>query len=125
MFRHFADRDLEQVLELCADEGWSSYVEDDVAQKVFTEPGVVSVVADDAGEVVAFAYLQSDGSIQAHLSLLVVAPDRRREGLARSLLELAIPLSGARWVDLITDAAGDFYRSLAHEEKSGFRIYPS
>ena len=39
--------------------------------QVLTAPGVRTVVAVDGAEVVGFAQVQSDGLIQAHLSLLV------------------------------------------------------
>jgi ribosomal protein S18 acetylase RimI-like enzyme len=123
-FRRYAERDLDQVLALCVAEDWPSYPEDPVrAHSVFTAPGVISVVAEDDDDVVAFAYCQSDGAIQAHLSLLVVAASRRREGIARGLLALAFEHVGASRMDLITDSAEDFYRSMPHKEKPGFRIY--
>jgi ribosomal protein S18 acetylase RimI-like enzyme len=124
-FRHYAERDLDQVLALCLDEDWPSYPTDPVrAHSVFTAPGVVSVVAEDGDDIVGFAYCQTDGAIQAHLSLLVVTPSRRREGIARRLLALAFEYVGAHRIDLITDSAEDFYRSMPHKEKPGFRIYP-
>jgi ribosomal protein S18 acetylase RimI-like enzyme len=124
-FRPYADGDLDQVLALCVEEGWPSYPADRVrAHAVFTAPGVVSVVAEDDDDIVGFAYCQTDGAIQAHLSLLVVTPRRRREGIARGLLALAFEHVGARRMDLVTDSAQDFYRSMPHKEKPGYRIYP-
>jgi ribosomal protein S18 acetylase RimI-like enzyme len=125
LFRPYTDGDLDQVLALCVEEDWPSYPADPArAHSVFTAPGVVSVVAEDEGDVVGFAYCQTDGAIQAHLSLLVVAACRRREGIARGLLALAFEFVGASRMDLITDTAEDFYRSMSHKEKLGFRIYP-
>jgi hypothetical protein len=113
------------VLALCTQEEWPSYPADPVrAHSVFTAPGVVSVVAVDDNDIVGFAYCQTDGAIQAHLSLLVVTPSRRREGIARGILALAFDHVGARRMDLITDSAEDFYRSMPHKVKPGFRIYP-
>jgi ribosomal protein S18 acetylase RimI-like enzyme len=124
-FRPYAERDLDHVLVLCVAEDWPSYPADPVrAHSVFTAPGVVSVVAEDDNDIVGFAYCQTDGAIQAHLSLLVVAVSRRREGIARGLLALAFENVGASRIDLITDSAADFYRSMPHKEKPGFRIYP-
>ena len=124
-FRPYADGDLDQVLALCIQEEWPSYPADPVrAHSVFTAPGVVSVVAVDDNDIVGFAYCQIDGAIQAHLSLLVVTPSRRREGIARGLLAFAFDRVGARRMDLITDSAEDFYRSMPHKVKPGFRIYP-
>lgn len=70
-FRIYEEVDLDAVPNLCAAEGWATYVEDRArAHRVFTAPGVVSIVAT-VDEVAGFAYFQTDGAIQAHLSLLV------------------------------------------------------
>jgi GNAT superfamily N-acetyltransferase len=123
--RRYEDDDLDAVLALCRDEGWTTYVEDPArARRVFEAPGVVAVVATVDGDVAGFAYCQSDGAIQAHLSLLVIDKGRRRRGLARLLVAYAFTLVGAARIDLITDSAGAFYRSLAHKEQVGFRLYP-
>jgi ribosomal protein S18 acetylase RimI-like enzyme len=76
-------------------------------------------------QVAAFAYFQTDGAIQVHLSLLVTDEQSRRAGIARALLTYAFPLLGATRIDLITDNAGDFYRRLTHKELLGFRLYPA
>jgi len=124
-FRSYSTGDLDHVLALCVEEGWPSYPSDPFrANSAFTAPGVVSVIAESDGEVVGFAYCQSDGAIQAHLSLLVVASSRRREGIARGLLAFAFTHIGAGRIDLITDTAEDFYRSLPHKQHTGFRLYP-
>jgi ribosomal protein S18 acetylase RimI-like enzyme len=124
-FREYEEVDLGAVLVICAGEGWTSYTEDSArSHKVFTAPGVVSVVATASANVVGFAYFQTDGAIQAHLSLLVVEPAHRRAGVARALLAYAFPLLGATRVDLITDGTEAFYRSLPHKEQMGFRFYP-
>ncbi len=125
-FRIYENIDLDAVLNLCAAEGWATYVEDRArAHRVFTAPGVVSIVATIDDQVAAFAYFQTDGAIQAHLSLLVTDERSRRAGIARALLTYAFPLLGATRIDLITDNAGDFYRRLTHKELLGFRLYPA
>jgi GNAT superfamily N-acetyltransferase len=124
-FRHYADGDLDGVIALCAGEEWPAYADDSIrAHSVFTAPGVMAVVGVIDDEVIAFAYFQSDGAIQAHLTLLVVAPSHRRFGVARGLVAFAFEHLGVLRADLITSTAQDFYRSLPHKESSGFRIYP-
>jgi GNAT superfamily N-acetyltransferase len=123
--RRYDQGDLDGVLKLCANEQWTSYTEDRVrAHRVFTAPGVVTVVATGHHEIVGFAYGQSDGAIQAHLSLLVVEQGNRRAGIARALVNYAFTLLQALRIDLITDDAGAFYRALPHKEQLGFRLYP-
>jgi GNAT superfamily N-acetyltransferase len=114
------------IVALCEAEGWPSFPDDhERAHAVLTAPGVTSVVAlGDDSEVVAFAYLLSDGHIQAYLAELVVHADHRRKGIARALLEYAMPLTGAQRIDLVTDTAEAFYASLPHHTFHGFRIYP-
>jgi ribosomal protein S18 acetylase RimI-like enzyme len=123
-FRTYQVSDLDEVLNLCVQEGWDSYTADrSRAHQVFTAPGVVSVVATIDNEAVGFAYCQSDGAIQAHLSLLVVDHKYRRSGIARALVAYLFSLLGPVRVDLITENAGDFYRSLPNKEKLGFRLF--
>jgi ribosomal protein S18 acetylase RimI-like enzyme len=113
------------IVALCEAEGWPSFPADhERAHAVLTAPGVTSVVALEGADVIGFAYLQSDGHIQAHLSELAVRADHRRKGIARALLEYAMPLTGAQRIDLVTDTADAFYASLPHHTFSGFRIYP-
>lgn len=123
--RPFQPSDLEGVIALCADEGWPSFPEDPArALRALTAPGVTTAVADEAGRIVGFAQLLSDGEIQAHLSLIAVAPDARRQGLARELLRYALAIAGGIRIDLITDTAPDFYAALPHRRLDGFRIWP-
>ncbi|MEV8379112.1 GNAT family N-acetyltransferase [Kribbella sp. NPDC056861] len=113
------------VLALCEAEEWPTFPADPArAHAVLTAPGVTAVVALDGDLVTGFAYLQSDGHIQAHLSLMAVHRSYRRQGIGRQLLEYAVPLTGAQRVDLVTDTAQDFYASFDHRTNSGFRIYP-
>jgi ribosomal protein S18 acetylase RimI-like enzyme len=123
--RPFAPGDLEGVIALCAAEGWPSFPEDPArALRALTAAGVTTVVADAGGGVVGFAQLLSDGEIQAHLSLIAVHPDARRQGLARQMLRLALAEAGGIRIDLITDTAPEFYAALPHRRLDGFRIWP-
>lgn len=123
--RLFQPGDLDGVIALCAAEGWPSFPEDPArALRALTAPGVTTVVADEAGRVVGFAQLLSDGEIQAHLSLIAVHPDARRQGLARELLRYALAIAGGLRIDLVTDTAPEFYAALPHRRFEGFRVWP-
>jgi len=116
---------LERVVALAAAEGWPSYPEDPQrAHRSFMSPGVTTVVALVEEEVVGLAVLQSDGEIQAHLSLLLVAPSHRRMGLGRRLLGEGFMRAGGQRIDLVTDSADAFYSSLPHKRFNGYRLYP-
>lgn len=117
--------DLEDVLRLCAAEGWSTYCNDPEATwRALTAPGVWTVVAVTDGIVAGFAQMQSDGVIQAHLSLIAVADAHRGKGIGQRLVEEALRHSGGQRVDLLSATAAEFYRSFSHKEMPGFRIYP-
>lgn len=121
----YTEERLGGVVQLCVDEDWPSFQEDPHrTHRVLSAPGVTAVVAIDAQAVVGFAYIQSDGEIQAHLSLIAVARSHRRRGIARQLLQLAIETAGGQRIDLISNTAEEFYRALEHQTLPGFRIYP-
>ena len=82
------------------------------------------MVALEESEVIGFAQLQSDGEIQAHLSLIAVAPKARRRGVGRQLIVEALRAAGGLRIDLVTDHGDGFYTSLPHIARSGFRLYP-
>jgi ribosomal protein S18 acetylase RimI-like enzyme len=121
----YLEAHLPGILAICEAEDWPSLPADPArAHTVLTAPGVTTVVALDGEQVVGFAYLQSDGHIQSHLSQMAVHRNHRRQGIGRALLEYAAPLTGAQRIDLVTDTAEAFYASFPHRTFNGFRIYP-
>lgn len=124
--RPYRREDLDGVLKLCEAEAWPSFPADpDRAHRALTAAGVTSVVAHADGEVVGFAQLQSDGEIQAHLSLIATAAAHRGQGIARRMLALALARAGGERIDLITDSAERFYAGLKHNRRlAGFRLWP-
>ncbi len=117
---------LDGVIPLCEIEQYPSYVKDaERTWRALTAPGVCTVVAVQDGRVVGFAQMQSDGLIQAHLTLVVVDRDLRRRGIGGKLVREAFARCGGQRVDLLsTEGADAFYRSFEHQEFPGFRIYP-
>ncbi len=117
---------LDGVIRLCEIEQYPSYIQDaERTWRALTAPGVCTVVAVQDGRVVGFAQMQSDGLIQAHLTMIVVDRDLRRRGIATQLVREAFVRCGGQRVDLLsTEGADAFYRSFEHQEFPGFRIYP-
>lgn len=124
--RRYLGADLPGVIRLCQVEGWPSFAEDAArAHRALTAPGVVTVVAIDGEALIGFAQLQSDGEIQAHLSVIAVDRQARRQGVGRALIEAALRAAGGpERIDLVTDSAAGFYAALPHFGMHGFRLYP-
>ena len=124
-YRRYQPGDLDQIVAICAAEGWPSIPENRArAGRALAAPGVTTVVAALHGRIAGFAQLLSDGEIQAYLALIAVVPAHRRKGVAGQLLDLALQEAGGLRIDLLTDAAGEFYAALRHRRIPGFRIYP-
>lgn len=126
--RIYQRADLSGVIALCRQEGWPTFAADpERAHRSMRAPGVTTVVAVDnevGTPVLGFACLQSDGEIQAHLSLIAVSAAYRGRGIGRALIAEALSVAGGERVDLVTDSAEGFYEQLAHRRLAGYRLYP-
>jgi ribosomal protein S18 acetylase RimI-like enzyme len=124
-YHEVAQSHLAGIVEICRAEGWESFCDPSRVWRVLTAPGVSAAVALDGERVVGFAYVQSDGEVQAHLSNIAVTQSHRRRGIARQIIEEAFGRCGAKRIDLVSsEGAEKFYRSFQHREFPGFRIYP-
>lgn len=120
----FGREHLDEVIELFAAEGWETYTDDpERTFRALTAPGCTALAAVDDGEVAGLVQIQSDGEIQAHLSLLLVGAQWRGRGLGRTLLRAALGRAGGMRLDLLT-RAGDYYVALGAEAVPGFRLRP-
>ncbi len=117
---------VEGVIHLCEIEQYPSYTQAaERTWRALTAPGVCTVVAVQDGRLVGFAQMQSDGLIQAHLSMIVIDRDLRRRGIGSRLVREAFARCGGQWVDLLsTEGADAFYRSFQYQSFPGYRIYP-
>ena len=105
---------------------WPSYSDSATALAAFSAPGAITWVATHDREVIGLAHLLTDGVVQSHLSLVGVLPDHRRRGVARQLVAAAFQQAGGKWLDLCSEPGSEnFYRSFSHNERVGFRVYPS
>jgi len=86
---------------------------------------VITIVAVEDGGVVGFAQLRTDGTLQAHLSLIAVAREQRGKHIGTRLIEEAFARSGAERIDAVSSERSDgFYESLPHRRFPGYRLYP-
>lgn len=116
---------LQGVIDICIAQGWYSYSSDlERTHRVLSASGVTTIVAVDDGVVCGFAQIQSDGEIQAHLSVLAVKGSHRRQGVGTELIAKCFRESGGMRLDLVTDDAQGFYEAMNHSLKTGFRLYP-
>ncbi len=109
------------VMRLFVAEAWSYGADEDRTWRALTAPGTLALVALVDGEVAGIAQTIGDGEIQAFLSVLLVAVDARRRGIARALVEEALRRTPGSRLDLISCADG-FYEALGFKPVSGFRL---
>jgi ribosomal protein S18 acetylase RimI-like enzyme len=123
-YRQYERPDLPGIIALCEAEAWPSFPADhERAHRALTNPGVTAFVAVDAGKLVGFVYLLSDGEIQAYVSTIAVDSGSRGQGIGTQLLRASFAACGAERADLLSEADG-FYDKLVHRKLTGYRLYP-
>jgi ribosomal protein S18 acetylase RimI-like enzyme len=113
---------LEGLIALVAAEGWSEYADDaDRTYRALSAPGVTTLVANAGGRVVGAIQVQSDGVIQAHVSMLLIDPEWRGRSLGSRLLRDALDRSGALQLDIRTRTEG-YYERFGASRSLGYRL---
>ena len=88
----FTEAHLDGLVSLVAAEGWTEYADDtERTCRALTAPGVTTLVAI-AGRVVGAIQVQSDGAIQAHVSMLLIDQGWRGRRLGSRLLREGLGL---------------------------------
>ena len=111
--------ELTDVLALVAEAGWNQTERD---WRIFLDYGSVNAVRTSAGRVVATAATLPYGGF-GWISMVLVTPAYRRQGLAKTLLRGAIDdLLACGCVPVLdaTPAGRDVYRTLGFEDTWGF-----
>ena len=121
-FTALAEADLPRAAALSAQVGWNQTVAD---WRVFLARGAVRVLADaDPAMLAATAGVLSYGRGVGWISMVLVRPDRRREGLATALLRWAtghLRAAGVASIALDATPAGQaVYRGLGFRDLWGF-----
>ena len=118
----FARAHLDGLIELFAAEGWTEYADDtERTYRALTAPGVTTLVGIVGGRVTGAIQVQSDGLIQAHVSMLLIARDSRGAGLGSRLLRQGLARSGGLHLDIRTRTDG-YYERLGASRSLGFRL---
>lgn len=118
----FAPAHMEGLIALFAAEGWSEYADDvERTHRALSAPGATTLVAGAGGRLVGAIQVQSDGFIQAHLSLLLIDQEWRGRGLGSRLLRDALDRAGGVRLDIRTRTEG-YYERLGASRSLGFRL---
>lgn len=118
----FAQAHLDGLIALVAVEGWAEYTEDaERTYRALNAPGVTTLVALADGRVVGAIQVQSDGVIQAHVSMLLIDREWRGRRLAPRLLREGLERAGGLWLDIRTRTEG-YYERLGASRSLGFRL---
>jgi GNAT superfamily N-acetyltransferase len=118
----FAQAHLDGLIALVAAEGWTEYTDDvERTYRALIAPGVTTLVAIVGGRVAGAIQLQSDGLIQAHVSMLLVGQHWRGVGLGSRLLRAGLKRAGGMQLDIRTRTEG-YYERLGASRSLGFRL---
>jgi GNAT superfamily N-acetyltransferase len=108
--------DLADANALVGEAGWNQVAAD---WSIFLDLGTVHAIRNEAGRVVATAATLPYGGRFAWISMVLVAPDYRRRGLARRLLHRCVrDIAGAGLVPILdaTPAGRNVYVGLGFED---------
>jgi ribosomal protein S18 acetylase RimI-like enzyme len=118
----FTQAHLDGLIALVAAEGWTEYADDvELTRRALTAPGVTTLVAIAGGHLVGAIQVQSDGLIQAHVSMLLIAKNSRGVGLGSRLLRHGLKRAGGLQLDVRTRTEG-YYERLGASRSLGFRL---
>jgi ribosomal protein S18 acetylase RimI-like enzyme len=110
------------LIALVAAEGWTEYTDDaERTRCALTAPGVTTLVAIAGEELVGAIQVQSDGLIQAHVSMLLIARNSRGVGIGSRLLRHGLERAGGLQLDVRTRTEG-YYERLGASRSLGFRL---
>src|SRR3954469_4437851 len=99
----FEEAHLDGLIALLAGEGWTEYTDDvERTRRALTAPGVTTLIATTGGRLVGAIQVQSDGLIQAHVSMLLVAKPARGAGAGSKLLRHGLERAGGLQLDIRT-----------------------
>ena len=118
----YAHAHLDGLIALVAAEGWTEYADDaQRTHRALSAPGVTTLVALADGRVAGAIQVQSDGVIQAHVSLLLIDREWHGRRLGSRLLREGLERAGGLWLDIRTRTEG-YYERLGASRSLGFRL---
>ena len=118
--RPACEADIAAAYQLLARNGWGHRIGTPAQFSALVQASQRAVVADANGAVVGFARAITDGSVNAYLSMLVVAPEQRRRGIGRALVaQLMGDDTGITWLLRAgRDSAREFFAALGFRDSA-------
>ena len=118
----FAQAHLDGLIALVAAEGSTEYTDDaERTYRALSARGVTTLVALADRRVVGAIQVQSDGVIQAHVSMLLIDREWRGRRLGSGLLREGLERAGGLRLDIRTRTEG-YYERLGASRSLGFRL---
>lgn len=103
--------DVQQLFDLYQSENWKTFSKIRIGKLLETS---TYLVAEDNGQIIAFARYLTDGVLTTFLAELLVVPHFRRQGIGKLLIDTVKKQLPENRLELISEA-DDFY------ERVGFR----
>jgi ribosomal protein S18 acetylase RimI-like enzyme len=88
--RNIEPKELEAARHLLETNGWEHRVGNAAEFQELVSRSQIALVAVESGQVIGFLRAISDGISNGYISMLVVAPDHRRKGIGRAMMESAM-----------------------------------
>lgn len=112
-FRPLSLDDFEPVRKFLSEMGWHDRVADPVKFRKMMENTSRTVVAVDGSRVVGFARALCDEFSNGYISMVGVAPDKRRQGIGRELVrQLIKDDTGITWVLRAGHGSNEFWQRM-------------
>lgn len=85
-FRQVKPNDYDALRQFLSEQGWDNRVGEVDRFRAMIEASNLTVLALDGDEIVGFARALCDGATNGYISMVAVAPERRRQGIGRELV---------------------------------------
>ncbi|MDQ0221811.1 GNAT family N-acetyltransferase [Streptococcus moroccensis] len=108
IIRHIKEQDLDTIYQLYSQEGWKTYTTEMIESLVNNS---YWKIVEDNGEVCGFARYITDHVLSIYLCEIVVAQNRRRQGVGQMLIEAIFQSHPGLRMDLSSFEDG-FYEQL-------------
>lgn len=113
--------DYDAVRQLLIDSGWQTRVQDSVRFRKMMERADRTVVAFENSRVIGFARALCDDVSNGYVSMVVVAADKRGQGIGTEMVKRLIADDedgNVTWVLRAGRDSGDFWRKLGFTEST-------